>query len=83
MKLMENTIAEQWELLSANVIPDDAPIIQRVEMKRAFYAGAAAVLDLHYIIGDTKYSEDAAIAMIDGWQDECVCFAHQMESGAT
>jgi hypothetical protein len=37
-------MAEQWNEFSSRIIPADAPAIQRKEMRRAFYAGAQAIL---------------------------------------
>ena len=37
------TAAELWESYETEVLPKDAPDVQRVECKRAFYAGAFAV----------------------------------------
>jgi len=77
-----NTVAEQWALFSSAVMPKDAPSVQRQEMRRAFYSGAEAVLRLQYAIGDKAVSEDAAVAIIEGWHDECRRFAQQVASGA-
>lgn len=77
-----NTIAEQWALFSAAVMPKDAPPVQRQEMRRAFYAGAEAALRMQFAIGDKAVSEDAGVAIIEGWHDECRRFAQQVASGA-
>ena len=37
-------VAEQWDQFCRVVMPADAPLIQRREMRRAFYAGAQCVL---------------------------------------
>lgn len=37
-------MAEQWDQFSRSVLPKDAPLTQRTEMRRAFYAGAQAIL---------------------------------------
>jgi len=76
---MMNTIAQQWELFSKFVMPNDVPEIQRQEMRRAFYGGAESILRLQFAIGDN--SEDAGIAMIQGWYDECKLFAQQVAKG--
>jgi len=38
-------IEKAWQDYEWKVIPPTAPVVQRVESKRAFYAGAAALLD--------------------------------------
>ncbi len=37
-------VAEQWEEFERRVLPDDVSAVQRQEMRRAFYAGAQAIL---------------------------------------
>lgn len=37
-------MAEQWKRFARNVIAKDAPEVQKREMRRAFYAGAQAIL---------------------------------------
>lgn len=76
-----NTIAEQWAVLEAAVIPKNAPPVQRQEMRRAFYAGAEAMLRLQWGVGDKAVSEDAGVAMMEGWHEECRLFAQQVAAG--
>ena len=76
-----NTIAEQWELFSAAVMPKNAPPIQQQEMQKAFYAGAAAMLRMQWKIGDAAVSEDAGVSMMEGWHDELRRFAQQLADG--
>ena len=37
-------MAEQWDQFARAVVPVGAPLVQRQEMRRAFYAGAQAIL---------------------------------------
>lgn len=37
-------IAEQWESFQREVLPPDCSLVQRREMRRAFYAGARCLL---------------------------------------
>lgn len=76
-----NTIAEQWATFAAMVMPKDAEPVQRQEMRRAFYAGAEAMLRLQWIAGDSRVTENGAMAMIEGWHDECRRFALQVAAG--
>ena len=76
-----NTIAEQWELFEKAVMPTGAPDIQRQEMRRAFYGGAESLLRLQWVVGDGSISEDAGVAIIEGWHDECLRFAEDMAKG--
>jgi len=76
------TIAEQWDAFSALVMPKDAPTLQRLEMRRAFYAGFEAALRIQWGIGDKSISEDAGIAIIEGLHQECKLFAARIGSDA-
>jgi hypothetical protein len=40
------TLAEQWQSYEAGVIPRTASPVQRVESRRAFYAGAQALFEI-------------------------------------
>lgn len=37
-------MAEQWDLYARTVLPKDAPHVQKLETRRAFYSGAQAIL---------------------------------------
>ena len=76
-----NTIQEQWESFATRVVPKDAPAIQRKEMRRAFYAGAEAMMRINFAIGHDSISEDAGIQILNGCQDECRRFAEQVAKG--
>lgn len=74
-----NTIAKEWAAFERMVLPPNAPPIQRKEMRRAFYAGAQALLKLQYQMDNV--SEDAAMGLMSGWRDELVLFAKQVQRG--
>lgn len=44
MALLNGRMAKQWTVFEAVVMSPTAPRIQRTEMRRAFYAGAEALL---------------------------------------
>lgn len=73
-----NTITSQWELFNALVIPKDAPDLQRREMRRAFFCGAESILRMQIELGKPEVSENAGIAIMEGWHDECHRFAAQV-----
>jgi len=77
-----NTIQEQWKQFSALVIQNDAPEIQKQEMKLAFYGGAEAVLRLQLNITDPSVSDDAGVQMLEGIHDECRRFAAEIAKGS-
>ena len=74
-----NTIQEQWLSFEKMVIPKNAPLIQHKEMRIAFYAGAQAMINALVVIGDDKVSEDAGVAMLDGYMTEMEMFCNQLE----
>lgn len=76
-----NTIQEQWNSFAQAAIPASAPAVQRSEMKRAFYAGAEAMMRIQYTIGGKDISEAAAMHILDGCQQETHDFARLVASG--
>lgn len=57
------TIEQRWEDLAVAVLPKDVPKIQRMEMKKAFYAGFVSALSIMcYEIVDME--DDAAIEQV-------------------
>lgn len=76
-----NTIAGRWAIFEKLVMPQDAPPVQRQEMRRAFYSGAQAMLHLQLLAIEPGLSEHASVAMLEGWHDECRRFAQQVAQG--
>jgi hypothetical protein len=78
-----NTIVEAWDRLVKEVLPDglSPSSTQYIETRRAFYAGAALMHSKMTGLGDGDISEDAAMAMIDGWGEEIRLFAEQVSKG--
>lgn len=79
--MKHETINEKWKSFEAAVIPRNAPQVQRIEMKRAFFAGFHQCLcDLTAISGG---DEDEALASLDRYQKEAKGFSIAiMEGGA-
>lgn len=74
-----NTLQAMWQSYADQVLPRDAPTIQRVECRRAFYAGAQAFLGL--MTGPVAdASEDAGVAMIEGYRQELAVFVVDVRS---
>lgn len=73
------TIADQWASYERAVLPKDASAIQRRECKRAFYAGAQAVLGMQFDIANL--SEDAGVACLDGLLAEGEQFCRDVLAG--
>lgn len=70
-----NTIADEWDEFAKHVVPPDAPDVQRVEMRVAFYAGATALLWLGARIAG--FSDDAAQSVWQSLHDESAAFVHE------
>jgi hypothetical protein len=63
------TFKSTWEHFANSVIAKDAPPIQLLEMKRAFYAGGFQLILL--ILFETEnLSEDEGASMINDWNNE-------------
>lgn len=65
-----NYIASEWKALCEAAFPANMPTIQYVEMRRAFYAGAAAVIKLTNQISEPQVSEDDAVDVLDFMHEE-------------
>lgn len=76
-----NTINELWVSYMDQVIPKDAPTIQIQEGKRAFVAGAKAVLGIVTAIGEDDVSEDQGIDILEALHIECRTFVEDVLSG--
>lgn len=75
-------VAEQWDQFSRAIMPKDAPSDQRREMRRAFYAGAQAVL-FGVIVAMAPEEEvtDSDMAALQGVQDELKDFFDGVTKG--
>lgn len=78
---MKRSIASQWDLFRAAVIPPSAGAMQLRETKRAFYAGARALLALMEQIAANDEPDDVGADSIEQLLQECVQFAQQVEAG--
>ena len=78
---MTKQIARQWQQFERSSIPKTAPPIQRQEMRRAFYAGAAALLHLAKGLGDDELTEDAGAAALEAMQQEIMEFFDRVAEG--
>ncbi len=67
---MLNTLQEQWTRLEAEALQGVSDV-QKSEMKKAFYTGAAAVLNMQWDMAGRDQSEAGAIQMLEGWHQEC------------
>lgn len=75
-------MAEQWDSFARAVLPSNCGSDQRLEMRRAFYAGAQAIL-FKVIMSLAPDSEPTAddLAMMDNLQQELSDFAENVKAG--
>lgn len=67
-------LKREWGSFANSVIPRDAPLIQRREMRRAFYAGAQTMLTLCAALGTEEYSEEEGCRVLEELTQELQAF---------
>lgn len=82
----EQTLKAKWESYDTHVLPANASETQRVETRRAFYAGAQAMFGLIQTLGEDSADDlneptDAEIDQIEGWEKELQGFVEQIRAG--
>lgn len=76
-----NTIEQEWQELASMIFSPTTPSIQRKEMRRAFYAGAAAIFNMISTAVDDDTDDDSFIAGIQQWEEEFRQFAEAVQAG--
>lgn len=76
-----NTIKFHWDAYHKRVIPEGAPDVQIIESRRAFYAGAQAILTIMWLLGGDEVSEDVGAQVIEGLHQEARAFAQDVVKG--
>jgi hypothetical protein len=76
---MTKPIAAAWQKLMIDCKLQNAPAVQKREMRRAFYSGATVMLALVESLGDEDM--DVAVAALEGLKQECVDFLSQVGAG--
>lgn len=75
-------MAEQWSEFSKHIIPSDAPQVQKQEMRRAFYAGAAAYQSILVTeVSINSEMTDADLKLADDLDEELKAFAFMVLDG--
>lgn len=72
------SILDAWLSFEADVIPLTAPSIQHVEMRRAFYSGAIAILQYTEQIGEIP-DELTGMRMLERLHIEKRAFINEMD----
>lgn len=75
------TINSEWESL-VKAFFNDAPIpkVQHDEMQKAFYAGAATVINIMISFSDDRISEAVGAEIFEGMRQECIEFAKGLKN---
>jgi hypothetical protein len=71
----EDTGGARWKSYESRVLPADADETQRLETRRAFYAGAWHLLQVMIRLGEDDVTEDAgtlAVSRLEGELEEFV-----------
>ncbi len=74
-----NDIENAWLEYRLKVLPLDAPHVQVIECRRAFYQGATAVVKM--ALHSTSQSAQQASKQVHGWRQECERFTFEVGSG--
>ncbi len=67
-------IRSSWALFEKNVLPKNAPPIQRTEMRKAYYGGAMAVLNALERIGEPDIGEQQGVEFLSMLKNEIIEF---------
>lgn len=81
MKTQEFTVESAWDKYRRKVMPEDAPRIQVVCCRRAFYAGALSMLKDLLAATDGRPSEKEFSAMITSLKCEGESFCDEVRDG--
>ena len=71
------TIRDAWTSFDSAVVPLDASPLQHVEMRRAFYAGAIAVIDITAAIADIPDCS-VGVRILERLHDEKHAFLYEL-----
>jgi hypothetical protein len=78
---VERTLAKDWRDFYDSILkPINAPILQQVEMRRAFYAGAAAMFGLMMQVSADSVSEDEGERLLERLSAELDAFAEDLKA---
>lgn len=75
------TIQGHWGSFERAVVPTTASSVQRQEMRRAFYAGAAALMSTLREMDAADLSAEAGAGVLAGVEDELAHFTRAVLAG--
>lgn len=70
-----------WREFEQLCIPQTAPMIQRQEMRRSFYAGVEGAMKVLREIGEDDVSDDAGVRVLESMNGELREFKKSMLRG--
>ena len=76
----DNQLAGEWENFERNVVPVDAGAAQRLQMRVAFYAGAASLMKVLRVIDDSL-PDDVGLKILESVDRELRQFAVHVQEG--
>lgn len=68
-------IGKSWKGFADVVLSARTPEAQRTDMRRAFFAGSQALLDVYKRIGEDDISEEDGVEILNGIHEELIAFA--------
>jgi len=74
-------IDEHWKIFAKAIFAGE-PVsrVQYEETRKAFFAGATAMLRMIQAIGDDSVSEEDGVMVLDAVEEECVQFSKDLLS---
>jgi hypothetical protein len=76
-----DTAKRMWASYASNVMPTGAPEVQLTECRRAFMAGAWAMLQACKRVGEPDVSEEAGVIYLSSLEAELAAFYRDVKSG--
>jgi hypothetical protein len=78
---MDNFVQGEFDSYLRDVVPVGAPPAQIAECKRAFFAGAHALLSAFIAIGEDSVTEEAGVEWLESIQAELSTFKEDVLAG--
>lgn len=76
------SLAQEWDQFARNILPPNASEVQRVETRRAFYAGAATMFGLMTGGLDADHEPtDLDVAYVESLNQEIAAFSRDLAEG--
>ena len=71
-------VRDGWQQYAEKILPAGAPMIQRQETRRAFYAGAMHLLLTMAELGDPEMDEDVGAEVLEATKREIEAFVRRI-----